>query len=200
MCLLSWTFLSAHAQHKAEMHKEGNEERSYSEPGAGHRVAGEESRSSENQDSEANRPGFKKHIKQHNHQRASVKTDMPYGISVVNHMDTHRVGQLFDTSNPTLNAYTNPNTSGVTFRTSWADVEPEDGKFDFSKIDTVFANAEKNGKWVKLILIPGFGTLAGQCKGCRAEYSQSGMDPAVESCYHCLCLGIKPTCLDGSLS
>ncbi len=92
MCLLSWTFLSAHAQHKADIQEEENEEQSYSEPGAGHRMAGEESRSSENQDSEANRPGFEKHIKQHNHQRASVKTDMPYGISVVNHMDALRVG------------------------------------------------------------------------------------------------------------
>ncbi len=170
ICLLSWTFLSAHAQHKADMQGEENEEQSYSEPGAGPRVAWEESRSSENQDSEANRPGFRRHIKQHNQQRASVRTDMPYGISVVNGIDAHRVGQLFDTSNPTLNAYTNPNTSGVTFRTSWADVEPEDGKFDFSKIDTVFANAEKNGKWVELILIPGFGTPSWAMKGV-----QSGM-------------------------
>jgi beta-galactosidase GanA len=77
---------------------------------------------------------------------------------MVNGIDAHRVGQLFDTSNPVLNAYSNPNTSGVTFRTSWADVESADGKFDFSTIDTVFANAEKNGKWVELILIPGFGT------------------------------------------
>lgn len=127
VCLLSWTFLSAHAQH--------------------------------------------------NHQRASVKTEMPFGISVVNHMDTHRVGQLFDTSNPTLNAYTNPNTSGVTFRTSWADVEPEDGKFDFSKIDTVFANAEKNGKWVKLILIPGFGTPSWAMQGVQSGMFAIGYGP-----------------------
>ena len=90
--------------------------------------------------------------------RAAAKTGVPYGISAVNSLDAHRVGKLFDTSNPTLNAYTNPNTSGVTFRTSWADVEPQEGQVDFSKIDTVFANAEKNGKWVELILIPGFGT------------------------------------------
>jgi hypothetical protein len=76
----------------------------------------------------------------------------------VNSIDVHRAGQLFDTSDPALNAYANPSTSGVTFRTSWADVEPEEGRFDFSKIDTVFANAEKHGKWVELILIPGFGT------------------------------------------
>lgn len=89
----------------------------------------------------------------------------PNGISTVNPIDAHRVGQLFDTSNPTLNAYTNPNTSGVTFRTSWADLEPEEGKFDFNKIDQVFDNAEKNGKWVELILIPGFGTPSWAMQG-----------------------------------
>ena len=87
---------------------------------------------------------------------AAAKTGMPYGISAVNSIDAHRVGKLFDTSVPTLNAYSNPNTSEVTFRTSWADIEPREGQLDFSKIDTVFASAEKNGKWVELILIPGF--------------------------------------------
>ena len=107
---------------------------------------------------------------QQNQQRARATTNLPFGISVVNGIDAHRVGQLYDTSNPTLNAYSNPNTSGVTFRTSWADVESEEGKFDFSKIDTVFANAEKNGKWVELILIPGFGT-----PGWAMQGVQSGM-------------------------
>jgi hypothetical protein len=102
---------------------------------------------------------------QQNQQRAPATTNLPYGISVVNGIDTHRVGQLFDTGNSTLNAYSNANTSGVTFRTWWADVESEDGKFDFSKIDTVFANAEKNGKWVELILIPGFGTPSWAMQG-----------------------------------
>jgi len=95
---------------------------------------------------------------------------MPSGISAVNLIDAARVGKLFDTSNPTLNAYANPNTSGLTFRTSWADVEPEEGKFDFSKIDTILANAEKNGKWVRLILVPGFGT-----PGWALQGVQSGM-------------------------
>jgi hypothetical protein len=97
-------------------------------------------------------------------------TNVPYGISTVNLINAARVGKPFDTSNPTLNAYTNPNTSGVTFRTSWADVEPEDGKYDFSKIDTVLTNAEKNGKWVRLILLPGFGTPSWAMHGV-----QSGM-------------------------
>jgi hypothetical protein len=91
-------------------------------------------------------------------EQPAVRFTMPYGLSTVNPIDAKRVGQLFSTSNPTLNAYANPNTSGVTFRTSWADIEPEEGKFAFGKIDTVFADAEKNGKWVELVLIPGFGT------------------------------------------
>jgi hypothetical protein len=130
---------------------------------------------------------------QQNQQRARATTNLPYGISVVNKIDAHRVGQLFDTGNPTLNAYSNPNTSGITFRTSWADVESEDGKFDFSKIDIVFANAEKNGKWVELILIPGFGTPSWAMQGV-----QNGMFtiPYGPGRY----LGIKPTCLVGSLS
>lgn len=91
-------------------------------------------------------------------ERASARTPAPYGLSTVNLIDAARVGKPFDTRDPALNAYTNPNTSGLTFRTSWADVEPEEGRFDFSKIDTVLERAEKNGKWVRLILLPGFGT------------------------------------------
>ena len=90
------------------------------------------------------------------------------GLSTVNSVDVDRVGKPFETSNPTLNAYANPNMSGVTFRTSWASVESEDGKFDFSKIDTVFANAENNGKWVELLLIPGFGTPSWAMQGVRS--------------------------------
>jgi len=124
----------------------------------------------EMQRSQANTPSLRRQINQNKQQRGSVNTNMPFGISTVNLIDASRVGKLFDTSNPTLNAYTNPNTSGVTFRTSWADVEPEKGKFDFSKIDTVLANAEKNGKWVRLILVPGFGTPSWAMQGV-----QSGM-------------------------
>lgn len=62
----------------------------------------------------------------------------------------------------------NPNTAGITFRTSWADVEPEEGKFNFTRLDTVFSKAEKNGKWVDLILIPGFGTPSWAMKGVQS--------------------------------
>jgi hypothetical protein len=103
-----------------------------------------------------------------NVRRAVATATMPQGISTVNQIDAHRTGQLFSVSDPTLNAYANPNTTGVTFRTSWADVEPEEGKLDFDKIDTVFANAEKHGKWVELILVPGFGTPSWAMRGVQS--------------------------------
>jgi hypothetical protein len=64
-----------------------------------------------------------------------------------------RVGSLFDDR-----TYANPNIAGLTFRTTWADVEPAEGNFVWTKLDTVFDNSEKNSKWVELVLIPGFGT------------------------------------------
>lgn len=76
------------------------------------------------------------------------------GLSVVNAFDnSERTGSLFNGS-----VYTNPNISGITYRTSWKDLEPERGEYNFTKLDVVFSNAEKNGKWIKLIIVPGFGT------------------------------------------
>lgn len=78
----------------------------------------------------------------------------PIGLSAVNNFeDANRVGELFDDA-----IYTNSNLSGVTFRTSWADIEPTKEKFQWSKLDSVFTKAEANGKWVELVIIPGFGS------------------------------------------
>src|SRR5271169_4676807 len=123
----------------------------------------------QNQGPETIRHGPGRQANPPDEERPSARTPAPYGLSTVNLIDAARVGKPFDTRDPALNAYTNPNTSGVTFRTSWADVEPEDGKFDFSKIDTVLANAEKNGKWVRLILVPGFGTPAWAMQGVQSD-------------------------------
>jgi Beta-galactosidase len=54
--------------------------------------------------------------------------------------------------------YANPSIAGLTFRTSWADIEPTQGNFVWTKLDSVFDSSEKNNKWVELIIIPGFGT------------------------------------------
>lgn len=85
----------------------------------------------------------------------------PRGITAVNNFEPGvRVGDLFDDR-----TYTNPSVAGLTFRTSWADVEPIPDNFVWAKLDTVFDNAEKNGKWVELVLIPGFGTPAWALQG-----------------------------------
>jgi Beta-galactosidase len=83
----------------------------------------------------------------------------PQGITAVNNFETNAqagsffIGKLFDDR-----TYSNPFVAGLTFRTSWKDLEPTQDGFEWTKLDTVFANAEKNGKWVELVLIPGFGT------------------------------------------
>ena len=78
------------------------------------------------------------------------------GLSVVNNFEpTTRIGSLFDPQ-----TYANPNIAGLTFRTSWADVEPADGSYVWTKLDTVFDQADQNHKWVELVLIPGFGAPA----------------------------------------
>jgi len=93
--------------------------------------------------------------------RISSLATQPRGLTAVNNFEpSTRVGSLFDDR-----TYTNPNVAGLTFRTSWADVEPAEGNFVWSKIDTVFDNAEKNSKWVELVLIPGFGTPAWALQG-----------------------------------
>lgn len=83
------------------------------------------------------------------------------GITAVNNFEPRtRVGSLFDDR-----TYTNPRIAGLTFRTSWADIEPTQGNFVWTKLDTVFENAEPNHKWVELVLIPGFGTPAWALQG-----------------------------------
>ncbi|HVO43777.1 MAG TPA: beta-galactosidase [Aggregatilineales bacterium] len=85
----------------------------------------------------------------------------PHGLTAVNNFEpSTRVGSVFDDR-----TYANPNVAGLTFRTSWADIEPAEGEFVWAKLDTVFDNAEKNSKWVELVLIPGFGTPAWALQG-----------------------------------
>jgi hypothetical protein len=98
---------------------------------------------------------------------SDTRPSAPTGISVVNGESSDRIGKPFDTSDPVHNAYANPDTAGITFRTAWADIEPESGQYDFSKLDAVFDNAEAHGKWVMLILIPGFGTPAWALQGVK---------------------------------
>jgi hypothetical protein len=55
-----------------------------------------------------------------------------------------------------LQALNNPFVSGVALQIRWRDVEPVQGKPDWSKIDQLFAAAESSKKWVQLLIFPGF--------------------------------------------
>ncbi len=83
----------------------------------------------------------------------------PLGLTAVNNFEpAAQAGGLFDGSLFDDRTYTNPNIAGLTFRTSWEDIEPTQGNFVWAKLDAVFDKAEKNDKWVELVLIPGFAT------------------------------------------
>jgi hypothetical protein len=93
-------------------------------------------------------------------------TTRPLGLTAVNNFEPGaKAGGLFDCSLFDDRTYTNPNIAGLTFRTSWEDIEPTQGNFVWAKLDTVFNKAEKNGKWVELVLIPGFATPAWALQG-----------------------------------
>jgi Beta-galactosidase len=55
-----------------------------------------------------------------------------------------------------LRAINNPYISGVAVQMNWRDIEPVEGQPDWSKLDGVFAAAEKSKKWVQLLIFPGF--------------------------------------------
>jgi len=97
---------------------------------------------------------------------AASRFTRPTGLTAVNNFEpAAQSGSLFAGALFDERTYANPTISGITFRTSWADIEPSAGNFVWTKLDTVFDSAEKNGKWVELILIPGFGTPAWALQG-----------------------------------
>jgi len=94
----------------------------------------------------------------------------PTGLTVVNNLEPGTpVASFFDGKLFDDRTYSNPNIAGLTFRTSWADIEPTQGNFVWNKPDTVFNEAEKNNKWVELVLIPGFGRPAWALQGVQTS-------------------------------
>ena len=55
-----------------------------------------------------------------------------------------------------LEALNNPFVSGVAVQINWRDIEPVQGKPDWSKLDALFAAAISSQKWVQLDIVPGF--------------------------------------------
>ena len=66
-------------------------------------------------------------------------------------------------------ALKNPFITGVGFQIHWSDLEPVEGKPDWSKLDELFAAAEKSRKWVQLCIYPGFFAPAWALEGVKTE-------------------------------
>jgi hypothetical protein len=81
---------------------------------------------------------------------ASTDATTPSGIAVVLPPGEkgYKSGNL-----ETLN---NPSVSGVAVQINWRDIEPVQGKPDWSKLDALFAAAILSKKWVQLDIFPGF--------------------------------------------
>jgi hypothetical protein len=52
--------------------------------------------------------------------------------------------------------FDNPWVRGVALQIHWADLEPSEGAPDWTELDDLFAKATKSGKWVQLLVFPGF--------------------------------------------
>jgi hypothetical protein len=55
-----------------------------------------------------------------------------------------------------LQVVSNPYMSGVAVQVNWRDIEPSEGKPDWTRLDALFAAATTAKKWVHLIMFPGF--------------------------------------------
>jgi hypothetical protein len=82
--------------------------------------------------------------------RASADDSVPSGLVVVI-KDKPRQNQRLD-----LRSVQNPYVRGVALQIHWGDIEPVQGKPDWSKLDELFAAAESSKKWVQLFIYAGF--------------------------------------------
>jgi len=64
---------------------------------------------------------------------------------------TYQSGQTLS-----LAAFDNPNISGVALQIHWADIEPTEGAPQWTTLDPFFSKASASGKWVQLLVYPGF--------------------------------------------
>lgn len=65
-----------------------------------------------------------------------------------------------------------PYIRGVMVQVRWQDLEPEEGKYDWSQLDKVFDAAEKSRQWVHLAVFPGFFSPAWALQGVQTDNFQ----------------------------
>jgi hypothetical protein len=95
----------------------------------------------------------------------STDNTAPSGLVVVRHVN-NSPEQDRALEEQALN---NPFISGVGFQIHWSDIELVEGKPDWSKLDELFAAAEKSKKWVQLCIYPGFFSPAWALEGVKTE-------------------------------
>jgi hypothetical protein len=68
-----------------------------------------------------------------------------------------------------LKVLNNPFMSGVAVQVNWRDIEPVQGKPDWTQLDALFAAAESSKRWVHLIMFPGFFSPAWALEGAQTD-------------------------------
>ena len=96
-------------------------------------------------------------------QCGSTEDTIPSGIAVV--MPPGEKG--YQSRN--LQALNNPFVSGVAVQINWRDIEPVQGKPDWSKLDELFAAAITSKKWVQLDIFPGFFSPEWALEGAKTD-------------------------------
>lgn len=110
----------------------------------------------------------RQHRQNHNQEgssRAATDDSAPSGLVVVRHVNNSpQQDQALEEQ-----ALKNPFITGVGYQIHWSDLEPVEGKPDWSKLDKLFSAAEKSEKWVQLSIYPGFFTPAWALEGVKTE-------------------------------
>lgn len=99
------------------------------------------------------------------HAEPAPQDSVPSGLVVVRHVNNspHQDQQLYD------QALKNPFIRGVAFQIHWGEIEPVEGKPDWSQLDPLFAAAESAKKWVQLCVYAGFFSPAWALEGAKTE-------------------------------
>jgi hypothetical protein len=95
---------------------------------------------------------------------ASTSDTTPSGLVVV----LPKAGKQDDSL--TLRALNISFISGVDLQIDWRDIEPVQGKPDWSKLDALFAAAISSKKWVKLDIFPGFFSPEWALEGAKTDF------------------------------
>jgi len=93
---------------------------------------------------------------------AAIDRPAPAGLVVV-------LPDVAGSSSLNLQALKNPSISGIAVQIHWSELEPAQGKPNWSKLDALFAAAEGSKKWVHLLVFPGFFTPAWALNGVETE-------------------------------